>query len=181
MRPRYETTWLTEEPRRLVARYDLGGHTHHRLDYHFVWRTKFNRKILGPTLAPYLVAEIGAICEAKGITRLGQAVAADHVHLCARLKPSQAPSAVMRWIKATTSKNVFERYPHLEERYGLRHLWGRGYHVESLGEKNIFAILAYLGRQDEKHDLAALDEAFAAIETFLESAPTETEGADAED
>jgi hypothetical protein len=33
-----------------VTRYELGGHTHYKLDYHFVWRTKFNRPVLGPVL-----------------------------------------------------------------------------------------------------------------------------------
>ena len=63
----------------------------------------------------------------------------------------------MRWIKSTTSKRAFECYPELKTQYGLRNLWGRGYHVESLGDKNVFAILAYIGRQDEKHDLRALE------------------------
>lgn len=73
----------------------------------------------------------------------------------------------MRWIKSTTSKDAFEAYPQLESRLGARTLWGRGYHVESLGDKNVFAILAYLGRQDEKHELAALEGYFAEIEAFL--------------
>jgi hypothetical protein len=73
----------------------------------------------------------------------------------------------MRWIKSTTSKRAFECYPELETQYGLRRLWGRGYHVESLGDKNVFAILAYIGRQDEKHDLRELESSLAAADAFL--------------
>jgi putative transposase len=163
------TTCLIESPLE-VSRYDLGSHTHYKLDYHFVWRTKFNRKILGPVLAPFLVDQIETICKAKEVKRLGLAIAANHVHLCARLRPSQSPAQVMRWIKATTSKNAFEQFPQLESSFGLRHLWGRGYHVESLGERPVFAILAYLGRQDEKHDLRGLADYFATIEAFLTQA-----------
>jgi len=54
MRPTFTTTCLIEDPQE-VTRYDLGGHTHYKLDYHFVWRTKFNRKLLGPVLTPFLV------------------------------------------------------------------------------------------------------------------------------
>ena len=75
----------------------------------------------------------------------------------------------MRWIKSTTSKNAFERFPELVDRLGSRQLWGRGYHVESLGDKNAFAILAYLGRQDEKHDLRA-GSYLATVDAFLRSA-----------
>jgi putative transposase len=180
MRPPYETTWLTEESHHTLVRYDLGGHTHHRLDYHFVWRTKLNRKILGPTLAPFLVRQIGMICDARQIHRLGQAVAANHVHLCARLKPSQAPAEVMRWIKGATSKRVFEEYPQIQDRFGIKNLWQRGYHVETLGEKNPFAILAYIGRQDIKHELAELDHHFEAIERFLSQVDIDA-GGDEED
>ena len=170
MRPTYYTTWLIDDPRE-VTRYDLGGHTHYKLDYHFVWRTKFNKRILGRVLSPFLVEQIGIISGAKRVKQLGLAVAANHVHLCARLRPSQAPAQVMRWIKATTSKNALERYPQLREQYGIRNLWGRGYHVESLGDKNVFAILAYLNRQDEKHDIRALEGYFAAIDEFLSQVP----------
>jgi putative transposase len=206
------TTCLIESPLE-VSRYDLGGHTHYKLDYHSVWRTKFNRKILGPVLAPFLVDQIGTICKAKEVKRLGLAIAANHGHLCVRLRPSQSPTIckakevkrlglaiaanhghlcvrlrpsqsptqVMRWIKATTSKNAFEQFPQLESRFGLRHLWGRGYHVESLGERPVFAILAYLGRQDEKHDLRGLEGYFAMIEAFLTQAVQDDERADEPD
>ena len=142
-------------------------HTHYKLDYHFVWRTKFNRRILGPVLTPFLVREIESICVAKKIKQLGLALAVNHVHFCARLRPSQSPAQVMRWIRATTSRNAFESYPELKTQYQLRHLWGRGYHVESLGDKNVFAILAYIGRQDEKHDLGELESSLASVDAFL--------------
>jgi putative transposase len=170
VRPSYLTTYLIESSLE-VSRYDLGGHTHYKLDYHFVWRTKFNRKILGPVLSPFLVDQVEAICAVKHIKLLGLAIAANHVHLCARLRPAHSPAQVMRWLKATTSKNVFERFPQLESRFGIRHLWGRGYHVESLGERPVFAILAYLSRQDEKHDLRGLEDYFATIDAFLTQSP----------
>jgi hypothetical protein len=62
----------------------------------------------------------------------------------------------------------------LVDRLGSRQLWGWGYHVESLGDKNVFAILAYLGRQDEKHDLRALEGYLATVDAFLRSADKET-------
>ncbi len=180
MRPSFTTTCLIEDSREVV-RYDLGGHTHYKLDCHFVWRTKFNRRILGPVLTPFLVSEIESICVAKKVKRLGLALAVNHVHLCARLRPSQSPAQVMRWIKSTTSKRAFECYPELETQYGLRHLWGRGYHVESLGDKNVFAILAYIGRQDEKHDLRALESSLAAVDAFLGRIDVDDDNADDRD
>jgi REP element-mobilizing transposase RayT len=73
----------------------------------------------------------------------------------------------MSWIKSTTSKCAFEQYPELSTRFGLHNLWATGYHVESLGDKSVFAILAYLGRQDEKHDLHALYSYKATVEASL--------------
>jgi putative transposase len=167
MRPNFTTTALIDDARE-VTRYDLGGHTHYKLDYHFVWRTRFNRKLLGAVLTPFLVDEIESICRAKKVKRLGLAVAVNHIHLCARLRPSQSPAQVMRWIKSITSKSAFERFPELVKRTGLHQLWGTGYHVESLGDKSVFAILAYLGRQDQKHDLHALEGYLATVDAFLD-------------
>ncbi len=171
MRPRYTTTCLIEHHHE-VTRYEIGGHTHYKLDYHFVWRTKYNRKLLGPVLTPFLVDEVESICREKHVKRLGLAIAVNHVHLCLRLRPSQSPAQVMSWIKSTTSRNAFERFPELGHRLGLRHLWATGYHVESLGDKPVFAILAYLGRQDEKHDLRALESYMDEVDRFLLSSDT---------
>jgi putative transposase len=166
MRPSFTTTCLIEDHHE-VTRSDLGGHSHYKLDYHFVWRTKLNRSILGPVLTPFLVEEIESICRAKQVKRLGLAIATNHVHLCARLRPSQSPAHVMAWIKSITSKDAFERFPELGARSGLHQLWSTGYHAESLGDKNVFAILAYLGRQDEKHDLHALESYMSTVDAFL--------------
>jgi hypothetical protein len=81
----------------------------------------------------------------------------------------------VRWIKSTTSKRAFESFPELAVRIGMNKLWGRGYHVESLGDKNVFAILAYLGRQDDKHDLRALESSLAEAEAFLLGVDNEEE------
>jgi putative transposase len=174
LRPSFTTTCLPEDSRE-ITQYELGGHTHYKLDYHFVWRTKLNRRLLGPKLAPFLVGEIDTICRAKNVKRLGLAIAVNHVHLCARLRPSQSPAQVVRWIKSTTSKRAFESFPELAVRIGMNKLWGRGYHVESLGDKNVFAILAYLGRQDYKHDLRALESSLAEAEAFLLGVDNEEE------
>jgi putative transposase len=180
MRPDYTTTWRIEDWRE-VSRYDVGGHTHFKLDYHFVWRTKFNKTMLGPTLSPFLVEEILTISSNKHVKVLGVAVAANHVHLCARLRPVHAPAKVMGWIKSTTSLNVMKEFPQIKERFGIRNFWGRGYHVETLGEKNPYAILSYLGKQDEKHNLKSLDEYFASIETFLTTIPDNEDSDDEDD
>ncbi len=175
MRPSYTTTCLIDDARE-VTRYDLGGHTHYKLDYHFVWRTEFNRKILGPTLTPSLLEQIDSICATEHLKRLGLAIAVNHVHLCLRLRPVHSPAQVMSWVKSTTSKNAFERFPELSTRLGLHHLWATGYHVESLGNKSVFAILAYLTRQDEKHDLHAMEQYMASVETFLHESDTVNQG-----
>ena len=177
MRPTFNTTCLIEDPQEVI-RYELGGHTHYKLDYHFVWRTKFNRKILGPVLTPFLVDQIESICRSKKVKRLGVAIAANHVHLCVRLRPSHSPAQLMGWIKSTTSKNAFEQFPDLEKQYGLRHLWSTGYHVESLGDKSVFAILAYIGRQDEKHDLRSLESYMATVDAFLRASDESDEAED---
>jgi putative transposase len=127
-------------------------------------------------LTPLLVEEIESICATKHLKRLGLAIAVNHVHLCLRLRPVHSPAQVMSWIKSTTSKNAFERFPELSANFGLHHLWATGYHVESLGDKSVFAILAYLGRQDDKHELRALEQYMEIIEAFLHSSKRAEQG-----
>ena len=143
-----------------------------------MWRTKFNRKILGPVLTPFLVDQMESICRSKKVKRLGLAIAANHVHICLRLRPSHSPAQVMGWIKSSTSKNAFEQFPALQEQYDLHHLWSTGYHVESLGDKTVFAILAYLGRQDEKTTSVALESYMATVDGFLQASDTVGEAPD---
>lgn len=66
MRPTYLTTRRIEDAN-AIKRYDVGGHTHYKLDCHFVWRTKLNRTILGPKLTPLLVEKIDEVCASKKI------------------------------------------------------------------------------------------------------------------
>jgi hypothetical protein len=84
----------------------------------------------------------------------------------------------MGWIKSITSKNAFEKFPELVNRTGLHELWGTGYHVESLGDKSVFAILAYIGRQDEKHDLHALESYMAVVDAFFKAGDENCDHAD---
>ena len=168
MRPSFTTTALIDDARE-VTRYDLGGHTHLKLDYHFVWRTKFNRKLLGPVLTPFLVDEIES--DLPGPRRSSAWVWRSAVEPRPFMCPltAQSIAGCRSWdrIKSITSKNAFEKFPEIAERTGEHELWGNGYHVESLGDKSVFAILAYIGRQDEKHDLQAMENYMASVDAFL--------------
>jgi hypothetical protein len=62
----------------------------------------------------------------------------------------------------------------------MHNLWGRGYHVESLGDKNVFAILSYISRQDDKHNLRALEPFLAEIDAFLQGVDDARESDDNE-
>jgi hypothetical protein len=63
----------------------------------------------------------------------------------------------------------------IKERFGIGNFRGGGYHVETLGQKTPYAILAYLGKQDEKHNLKSLDEYFALIETIPDNKDSDDE------
>ena len=177
MRPTFTTTCLPEDPQQ-ITRYDLGGHTHYKLDYHFVWRTKFNRRLLGPILAPFLVSEIDTICRDKNVKRLGLAIAVNHVHLCARLRPSQSPAQVMRWIKATTSKMAFESFPELAcasvcAIFGAVAITSRASATRtSLRYWRIWAV------KTTNTTCAALESSLAEIDAFLRKVDDDDEGDD---
>ncbi len=123
---------------------------HYKLYYHIVWATKYRRKIIGEKLSQLLIEEFQAICERNGYVLLSVALAVDHVHVLASLKPNHEISKVVHHLKGASSHTAFHRYPDLKNRIG-EHLWSQGYSVETLGEKSVAQIKAYLDKQEDKH------------------------------
>ncbi|MCH8296346.1 IS200/IS605 family transposase [Candidatus Poribacteria bacterium] len=117
---------------------------------HIVWSTKYRRKIIGERLTRLLNSEFQAICDRNGYSLLSVAIAVDHVHILISLKPEHAISAVVQNLKGASSHAAFTKYPELRTQIG-KHLWSKGYSVETLGDKNVAQIKAYLDKQEDNH------------------------------
>jgi putative transposase len=131
--------------------YRYGSHTVFKIEYHFVWVTKYRYHVLKGDIGERVRDLIRQICEAFEIQIIKGAVSKDHVHILVSAPPELAPSEIMRRIKGRTSIKLFEEFPALKKRYWGRHFWARGYFCATVGEMTEDMIKQYLEHHFEPH------------------------------
>ncbi len=132
-------------------KYRTGSHTKYKIEYHFVWVTKYRYHMLTGDLALRLQALVRQICEQFEIEIIKGVVSKDHVHILVSAPPNISPSDIMRRIKGRTSSKLFEEFPHIKKRYWGRHFWERGYFCVTAGELSKEMIKEYLNHHFEKN------------------------------
>jgi putative transposase len=115
------------------------------LKYHFVWCSKYRRKVLTNAVAEDLknvlyekAAQIGAQIEALEIMP-------DHVHLFVSADPTAAPQYLANQFKGYASRVLREKHPHLKSR--LPSLWSRSYYVGTIGHVSEETVRRYIEEQ----------------------------------
>ena len=104
--------------------YRYGSHTVFKIEYHFVWVTKYRYKVLQGDVGQRVRELVRQTCEAFEIRILKGVVSKDHVHILISAPPEMAPSEIMRRIKGRTSSKLFEELPALRKRYWGQHFLG---------------------------------------------------------
>jgi len=132
--------------------YRTGSHTKYKIEYHFVWVTKYRYPVLTNDVA-YRVRElVRQTCTMLEIEIVRGVVSKDHVHVLMSAPPVYSPSTIMRRIKGRTSSKLFEEYPHMKRRYWGRHFWARGYFCVTAGELTKEMIEEYLSHHFERKE-----------------------------
>ncbi len=124
--------------------YRYGSHTVYKIQYHFVFVTKYRYQVLKGKVGLKACELIRQTCQAFEIEILKGVVSKDHVHLFVSAPPNMAPSEIMRLIKGRSSAKLFESFPDLKRRYWGRHFWARGYFYVMSGELTEEMIKNYL-------------------------------------
>jgi putative transposase len=120
-----------------------GRHTLFKIEYHFVWVTKYRYKVLRGDVGQRVRELVRQTCEAFEIRILEGVVSADHVRNLVSAPPDVAPSEIMRRIKGRSASKLFEEFPALKKRYWGRHFWARGYVCATVGEMTEAMIAEY--------------------------------------
>ena len=131
--------------------YRHGEHAKYRIEYHFVWVTKYRYQLLMGDVAVRVRELVRQTCEAFEIEILRGVVNKDHVHILVSAPPTMAPSEIMRRIKGRSSALLFEEFPHLKKRYWGRHFWARGYFCVTSGELTKEMVTEYLAHHFERN------------------------------
>ena len=129
--------------------YRYGSHTSYRIEFHFVWVTKYRYKVLTGDVALRVRELVRQTCEAFEIQIIKGVVSKDHVHLFVSAPPNMAPSEIMRRIKGRSARKLFEEFPLLKKRYWGRHFWARGFFCVTAGNITDEMIKNYLDHHFE--------------------------------
>ena len=124
--------------------YRYGSHTVYKIEYHFVWVTKYRYHMLRGDVGERVRELVRQTCEAFEIRILKGVVSKDHVHILVSAPPELAPSEIMRRIKGRTASKLFEAFPALKKRYWGQHFWARGYFCATVGDLTEDMIKQYL-------------------------------------
>ena len=131
-----------------MENYRTGSHSRYDLKYHFVWVTKYRRKVLTGEVGIRVRDLVREVCLANEIEILRVSVSGDHVHVLLSCPPTMSPSKIMQYIKGKSSRKLMMEFKHIQKQYWGRHFWARGYFVASSGNVTDEAIAAYIRGQD---------------------------------
>ena len=132
--------------------YRVGPHTKYKIEYHFVWITKYRYPVLIGEVALRVRELVRQTCVLFELEIVRGVVSKDHVHLLVSAPPTISPSEIMRRIKGRTASKLFEEFPHLKKRYWGRHFWARGYFCVTAGELTKQMIEEYLEHHFESKE-----------------------------
>ena len=127
----------------------MGPHTKYKIEYHFVWITKYRYQVLKEDIAIRARELIRQTCAVFEIEIIRGVISKDHVHILVSAPPILSPAQIMRRIKGRSSSKLFEEFPHLKKRYWGRHFWARGYFCVTAGELTKEMIKEYLDHHFE--------------------------------
>jgi len=72
----------------------------------------------------------------------------DHLHILVEAAPRYAPSVVMQICKSITAKQLFRKFPDLEEELWGGHFWSEGGHIDTVGDGyDVKAMEEYIRKQ----------------------------------
>jgi putative transposase len=131
-----------------MENYRTGAHSRFELKYHFVWVTKYRKKILTGEVGRRVRELVREVCRTHDIEILQGSVSADHVHVLLSCPPTMSPSKIMQYIKGKSSRKLMMEFKHIQKQYWGRHLWARGYFVASSGNVTDEAIMEYILNQE---------------------------------
>ena len=131
-----------------MENYRKSSHSRFDIKYHFVWVTKYRKRVLTGEVATRLRDLIREICRTEEIDILQGAVSVDHVHVLMSCPPHLAPSKIMQLIKGKSSRKLMSEFRHLQKMYWGRHFWSRGYFVVSCGNVTNEIIKEYIQNQE---------------------------------
>ena len=131
-----------------MRRYRVGSHAKYDLKVHLVWVPKYRKRVLSGPVAVRTRDLLRQIAMENELEIISGKVATDHVHIFLSYRAHQNISQIVQWLKGTSSRLLFQEFPHLKKQYWGQHPWARGYFAVSSGNITDEMIAAYIEDQE---------------------------------
>jgi putative transposase len=118
-----------------------------------VWITKYRKPVLCGKIAERTRELIRLTCQQNEVEILAGHVSKDHVHMLVSVPPHLSASKLVQYIKGYSSRKLQMEYKELNKQFWGRHLWARGYFVESSGNVTDEVIAEYIKNQDIEENM----------------------------
>lgn len=89
-----------------------------------------------------------AVMRNEKVTLISGAICPDHVHMYLAIPPKLSVSEVVAYLKGKSALMIFDNHPEFRGRWGERHMWARGYYVDTVGNVNEETIKNYIKEQE---------------------------------
>ena len=125
---------------------DSLSHTKWNCKYHLVFAPKYRRQAIYGKVKEDIGRMLRKLCEYKEVEILEAEACPDHIHMLVTIPPKYSVAQIVGYLKGKSSLMIFEKYANMKYKYGNRHVWCRGYYVDTVG-KNTKAIAEYIQQQ----------------------------------
>lgn len=110
------------------------SHARYDLWYHFVWCTKYRKRIFTEPSTKKRVETIFRTIADHYDIELGEVnCLPDHIHFTVSAPPRIAPAQIVKILKSLSTKLLFKELPWLKTEYWGGEIWIGGYFVRSAG------------------------------------------------
>lgn len=116
--------------------------------YYIVFIPKYRRKVLYGKIRQELIDIFKRLCAMKKVTLISGAICPDHVHMYLAIPPKLSVSEVVAYLKGKSALMNFDNHPEFRGRWGARHMWARGYYVDTVGNVNEETFKNYIKGQE---------------------------------
>lgn len=128
------------------ARWTTSNKAVFNIGYHFIWCTKYRRKLLTGEVENRLKILLLGKAEELGISIETMEVMPDHIHLFIKTSPVNSPHYIVQQLKGYTSHELNAEFP-LKKK--VPSLWTRSYYCESIGHISTETVQRYI--EDQKN------------------------------
>lgn len=127
------------------------SHCKYLVQYHIVWCPKFRFGVIKGDVEQKLKDILAKICEKYEYEIIELKVMTDHIHIFLSVKPTIAPTDVVRTLKSISAIQLFKKFPKLKKFYArCGSLWSKGYFVSTIGNVSAKTIKRYIQNQESR-------------------------------